>query len=339
MEESLGHGYVRLRVAEAERRQAKHDIRCVEDVVIELLRNARDAGARHLFVATWREDELRQLVVLDDGVGVPAPLWDRIFDARVTSKLESVHLDRWGVHGRGMALFSIRENARLAQVESSFEGGGCALRVCCDTTQLAERADQSSWPQVGKDEQGDYSITRGPHNIIRTCCEFALEERGRCDVYVGSPAEIVATARAKMRPDALTSADLLAGDLSTLPVLQRFSLAADARELVDVSAGCGLVMSERTAYRIISGAIRPVRSIASRLLKGEPRQARETTVDLSAEQRGLRLSHDDAEAFLALMERDFQLIADRYYLKLSEHPRIRVSGDRMTVSFSYESED
>ena len=46
VEENLGEGYVRLRVAEAERRQAKHDVRCVEDIVIEMLRNARDAGAR-----------------------------------------------------------------------------------------------------------------------------------------------------------------------------------------------------------------------------------------------------------------------------------------------------
>ena len=29
VEENLGEGYVRLRVAEAERRQAKHDIRCI----------------------------------------------------------------------------------------------------------------------------------------------------------------------------------------------------------------------------------------------------------------------------------------------------------------------
>ena len=34
VEESLGNGFVRLRVGEAERRQAKHDIRCAEDVVI-----------------------------------------------------------------------------------------------------------------------------------------------------------------------------------------------------------------------------------------------------------------------------------------------------------------
>ena len=55
VEENLGDGYVRLRSSEAERRQAKHDIRFVEDIVIELLRNARDAHARSVFVATARE--------------------------------------------------------------------------------------------------------------------------------------------------------------------------------------------------------------------------------------------------------------------------------------------
>ena len=38
VEENLGEGYVRLRVSEAERRQAKHDIQHVEDIVIEMLR-------------------------------------------------------------------------------------------------------------------------------------------------------------------------------------------------------------------------------------------------------------------------------------------------------------
>lgn len=45
VEENLGDGFVRLVVDEAERRQARHDIRCVEDVVIEMLRNARNAPA------------------------------------------------------------------------------------------------------------------------------------------------------------------------------------------------------------------------------------------------------------------------------------------------------
>ena len=90
VEENLGDGFVRLVVDEAERRQARHDIRCVEDVVIEMLRNARDAGATQVYVATGRTGTQRRVVMLDDGCGVPAALQEQIFEARVTSKLLSL---------------------------------------------------------------------------------------------------------------------------------------------------------------------------------------------------------------------------------------------------------
>ena len=70
VEENLGDGFVRLRTAEAERRQAKHDIRCIEDIVIEMLRNARDAHARNIFLATTKEGSARTLVFIDDGDGM-----------------------------------------------------------------------------------------------------------------------------------------------------------------------------------------------------------------------------------------------------------------------------
>lgn len=338
VEESLGQGFVRLRVAEAERRQAKHDIRCSEDIVIELLRNARDAGAHRIFLATSREAERRTLVMLDDGLGIPESMRERIFDARVTSKLESVHMDRWGVHGRGMALYSIRENTLEAKVESSLVGGGSAIRVVSDTSVLPERADQSSWPHVGTDEEGQRVIERGPRNIIRTCCEFALEERDACEVWLGSASEIVATMRARVRPTVTQSEAILIPDLSELPVVERFRLAADASELVRVAHACGLDISERSAHRIIAGQIHPVRSVRARLLHaGEPKRRRE--IDLAADRRGLRLSDEDARAFARAMERDFAYLAERYYLTLTSSPRLRVSNGRLSVTFDFEGED
>ncbi|HHJ98882.1 MAG TPA: ATP-binding protein, partial [Actinobacteria bacterium] len=119
VEESLGDGYVRLRVPEAERRQAEHDIRSVEDIVVELLRNARDAHAQRIFVATTREGSTRTLTMIDDGVGIPPALQDTVFEPRVTSKLETMVMDRWGVHGRGMALYSVRSNVVSARVACS----------------------------------------------------------------------------------------------------------------------------------------------------------------------------------------------------------------------------
>lgn len=332
VEENLGEGFVRLRVAEAERRQAKHDIRCIEDVVVEMLRNARDAGAKHIYVATSREGDRRVLTMLDDGSGIPEGMQERIFDARVTSKLDSVHMDRWGVHGRGMALYSVRENAQSACVVSSGAGKGSSIRVIADACQLQERADQSTWPVLGTDESGNQAIVRGPHNIVRCCGEFALEERGKCEVFVGSAPEIVATARRWVRPSIQGSDLLFLDSLEELPVLDRLKLAADARELLAEADSLGLEMSERTAHRIIAGQVRPLRSVLSRLLhKGGPGAQKD--VDLSRDRRGLRLSQGDAEEFARIMERDFSFIAERYYLSLSREPRLRVSHGRLTVSF------
>lgn len=338
VEENLGEGYVRLRVAEAERRQAKHDIRCVEDVVIELLRNSRDAGAKHIYVATAREGDLRTVVVLDDGSGVPDHMQGRIFEARVTSKLESVHLDRWGVHGRGMALFSVKENAVSAEVASSAPGLGCALKVVTDASTLSERADQSTWPTTGSDEDGQLVCERGPHNIVRTCCEFALEERGACEVYFGSPSEVAATARARARRTLDASELMFLDDIDGLPVLERLSVAADAQELRAVATRLGLDMSERTAHRIVSGQIKPQRSIVSRLThRTDARTPRQ--VDLSRDHRGLKISRQDSEEFSRSMERGFSALAEKYYLTLADAPKVRVGKGKITVTFDLEQGD
>lgn len=340
IEENLGQGFVRLRVAEAERRQAAQDIRCSEDVVIEMLRNARDAGARKIFLATARDGDQRIIVMLDDGSGIPQELWEAVFEARVTSKLESVHEDRWGIHGRGMALYSIHENAVEARVVDSLVGGGTSFKVVTDLTQLGERSDQSSWPAMTTGDGGEPLIERGPHNIIRACCEFALEEGERCEVYLGSAAEIVATARAYVRPH-LSGADaLMLADLSSLPILERFYLASDAKELAALSAAAGLGLSERTAQRIIAGTIKPVRSVLSQLLPEDARPARtQRPVDLTVDRRGLRLAKQDSEAFLALMERDFGYLSERYYLQLDGRPTLRVSNGRLSVYFDFQEDD
>ena len=338
VEENLGDGFVVLRVAEAERRQAKHDVRCVEDAVIEMLRNARDAGASHIYVATSREGDLRTTVMLDDGSGIPEGLHERIFDARVTSKLDTVHMDHWGIHGRGMALYSVRENAVTAEVKSSAPGLGSSLRIVTDVTQLPERADQSSWPSIGTDDDGVTSIVRGPHNIIRTCCEFALEERGRCEVYLGSPAEIVATARRRVRPTVSAPNLLFVDDLTELPVLERLRVAADAEELQEVSVALGLTISDRTAHRIVSGQIRPLRSVYAHLthkVSGDT----PTEVDLARNRRGLKLSEEDSSEFSRIMERDFAFLAERYYLNLASDPKIRFSQGKVIVTFEVEDSD
>ena len=340
VEENLGEGFVRLRVSEAERRQAKHDIQHVEDIVVEMLRNARDAGAQNIYVATTKEEGVRTLLFLDDGSGVPEDMRERIFDARVTSKLETMKMDRWGVHGRGMALFSIRQNADTAEVVTSAVGRGSSFRVIVDTERLNERADQSTWPHAAKNEEGVLACVRGPHNIIRAVCDFACEELHGCDVYLGTPTEIAATLFARASQSLDASQLLFIDSDDELSVTERLGTAADATDFIAIASSLGIEISERTAHRILAGAIPPLRSVASRLLRERtPGSDERAPVDLARDRRGLKIASDDLDTFCRALERDFGTLAQRYYLTLQGSPRVRVTRDKISVTFDIGKED
>lgn len=291
VEESLGEGYVRLRTSEAERRQAKHDIRSVEDVVVELLRNARDAHAQRIFIATTREGDRRLLTMIDDGVGIPASHHETVFEPRVTSKLDTMVMDRWGVHGRGMALFSVRANTATCRIAASDTHRGTAVTLFAENELLPERADQSTWPIVERDESGILRVIRGPHNIIRRVLEFACEHP-ELDVYLGSPAEVAATLCSVAR-DTIDTSDLLFCDTpERFPVWQRPASACDASELVTITSTLGLPLSERTAHRIMGGELTPVESMLSQSqVEEEPPAA--PVPDIYRDRRGLKIHHAD----------------------------------------------
>jgi hypothetical protein len=339
VEEDFGEGFVRLRISEAERRQAKHDIRSFEDVVVELLRNSRDARARRIFVANAREGDTRTLTIIDDGVGVPAGLHDRIFEPRVTSKLDTMVTDRWGVHGRGMALFSVRENVSSARIASSELHRGTALAVLSDTNALAERADQSTWPVVEPAEDGCLKVTRGPHNIVRRVLEFACEHP-EVAVYLGSPTEVVATLHQIARSN-LASADLLfCEDVARLPVWQRPAVAGDAVDLVEIADTIGLAISERTAHRILGGELAPLETVLAMVTDAEPEQEPERPApDIYRDRRGLKLHHTDLAEFQRELERAFDVVAERYFVHLKREPKIVVGKDEIRVRFEVEKED
>lgn len=337
VEESLGDGFVRLRISEAERRQAKHDIRSVEDIVVELLRNARDAHANRIFLATTREGDRRILTFVDDGVGVPVSMHERIFEPRVTSKLETMVMDRWGVHGRGMALFSIKSNVIDARIATSDAHKGASLTVVTDSAVLGERVDQSTWPAVERDAGGLPRISRGPHNIIRQVVEFALEHPG-IDMYFGSPAEVLATLHATTRDRAESSDLLFCDDLSRLPVWQRPGAASDAEELTEVASCLALGVSERTAHRILAGELPVLGTVLAQVL-GSSTGVAASTPDIYRDRRGLKIHHTDMAQFRSELEAAFDTIAERYYLHLKCEPKITVGKDDIRVRFEVEKED
>ena len=151
VEEDLGSGYVKLKISESERRQALQDIKCVEDIVVELLRNSRDAGSKNIFIATKKTEQKRRLIYcIDDGRGIPQKFHNLIFQSRVTSKLEDGAKDFYGFHGRGMALFSIKLNVEDIRIIYSDLKKGTSMLVDVDLEKIPEKKDQSALPRHHK---------------------------------------------------------------------------------------------------------------------------------------------------------------------------------------------
>ena len=317
IEYDFGGGFVRLRTSEAERRQARQDIRSSEDILIELLRNARDAGAAFLFVASWKEGTKRHLVVIDDGEGVPTSMHEHIFEPRVTSKLDTSHMDKWGMHGRGMALYSIAVNSECARVVTSDVGQGTSIEVVSNTTALSEKTDQSTFPTFKIDENGVVTV-RGPKNLVRTTCEFAIEERRTCTVYFGAPTEILAALYAFGSSRISPIDRAFCRDASTLPVVYRLATAADPESFAQLAASIGIPISERSARRILDGHIEPIAPI---LVSVRIDPAEQTTTKTAGKPtRGkkpshtVRVSHADVSAVGAAALDAFKQVAPNYFL-------------------------
>lgn len=200
IEEDLGDGYVKLKISEAERRQALQDINCVEDIIVELLRNSRDAGSKNIFIGTKKiEDKRRKIYFIDDGNGIPPNLQKLIFESRVTSKMENGIKDPYGFHGRGMALFSIKLNVDDISIVFSDRSKGASFYIDIDLLKIPEKKDQSVVPQIIKTD-GDLSIIGGVNNIIKTIIEFQLQNKD-INFFYGSPTQILATMREVLRKD------------------------------------------------------------------------------------------------------------------------------------------
>lgn len=343
VETDLGDGFVRLRSAEAERRQAAHDIRSTEDIVIEMLRNARDAQAKNVFLAVTREGGRRRLVMVDDGCGIPAALHGRVFEPRVTSKLDTMHLDKWGVHGRGMALYSIAVNAESARVAASAPGLGSSLLVETDLERVGEKTDQSTFPTFEQTESGAFAM-RGPRNVLRTACEFALEHRHECTVYCGSASDVAATLYAFGYATLSAAMRAFCPDVEVLPVCKRLAVAADPSAFAQVADSLGLDVSERTARRIMDGSIPPLDSLLDRIRaegfedEGAPAGGAKAPrrPKPARDARGLKLSAEDAVELKGQVRSAFADIARRYYLEEDVEPMLRVGKNALHITIPVE---
>lgn len=333
IEHDFGDGFVRLRTSEAERRQAAQDIRNVESIVLELLRNSRDAHAKNIFVAATREGDKRLLTVIDDGDGIPATMHAHVFEPRVTSKLDTNHMDAWGMHGRGMALYSIKVNVDEAYVASSAPGLGCAMRVSSAASRLAEKADQSTFPRFEIAESGEVNV-RGPRNILRTACEFAIESRDSCSVHVGSATEIASTLYSYGLATLSAIDRAFCKDVYALPLVKRLAASADPAQFAELAAEMGLDVSQRSARRVMDGEIPEAEPLLERITLTRPDGKHKSgkAKRPASGAKSFKLSKADADDLAASVRAIWPDIARRYYLSCEVEPTVRSHRDRIVVT-------
>jgi hypothetical protein len=142
----LGAGFARLTGVEGARRGPSR-ISYVEDALLELLRNARDAGATRIYVASKLTNKrYRTLTVIDDGHGIPDSHRDLILEPGVTTR----HLDPVSYpedppanpHGAGLSLYQIKTRSLDTKVLSS--SNPTSIQTTFDTNSIPERALQST---------------------------------------------------------------------------------------------------------------------------------------------------------------------------------------------------
>lgn len=326
VEEDLGSGYFKLNVAEAERRQARHDIRSVEDVVVEMVRNSRDAGASVVYVATGKESTgTRHVTIFDNGAGVPTDFHNLIFEPRVTSKIDDVVEDRFGVHGRGMALYSISSNTDELRLIDSEPGRGSVFAISINVKRLRERKDQSSFPKMKVTGGTKLKIVSGPHNVMRYLVELSMDAP-KLEIFYGSHTEILATIlRGHER-----------GGGKDLPVWSELFQIKDAETLSSMGAAFGLKVSPRNCRRILNGGIEPVHSIQF-LLRQMMTVA--PAGKIIQRRRAGKISEEDLDGFAKAVAESFRTVGKSYFLRLHGEPKITCSKTTIIIELHVEADE
>ena len=228
----LGNGFARLTGVEGARRGPSR-ITHLEDALFELLRNATDAGAERIYVAsTLKDRRYRTLTVIDDGHGIPDSHKDLILEPGVTTR----HLhpvtnpeDPSSPHGAGLSLYQIRARSLTTRVLST--SSPTAIQATFDTRTLPERALQST-------------SRPSKTNLRATLQRFTAKTNARREgqnlrAYYGPPARILAT------------------------LLHHHIIHSqkESGRLREAAAGLGLGISTRSVQRILRKEVRPVEAL------------------------------------------------------------------------------
>jgi hypothetical protein len=208
----------------------------VEDALLELLRNARDARAANIYVAsTLKDRRYRTLTVIDDGHGIPESHRDLILEPGVTTR----HLNpitepddpAATPHGAGLSLYQIKALALNVSVLSP--SSPTSIQATFDTNTLPERTLQST--------------TRPSKSNLRSTLKAFTDRINtphhspRLHSYYGPPARILAN---------------LLHDRIIQP-------ERDSVRVREVALALGLGVSTRNVQRILRGEVQPVEGVSA----------------------------------------------------------------------------
>ena len=174
---------------------------------------------------------------------------------------------------------------------------------------------------------------RGPRNILRTSCEFAIESRSTCSVYVGSPVEVAATLFYYGSATLSAIDKAFCRDVSQLPLSKMLATAGEPEELRALAQSLGLEMSERTARRIMNGeiaALEPILDCVEITRDNKPAAKKRTQTKQG--RKAIRFDKNDANLLKSTAREAFGEIARRYYLEGDIEPQMRVSYDKITLT-------
>jgi len=235
----LGAGFARLIGLEGARRGPSR-ITHVEDALLELARNARDAEATSILVAsTLKNKRYRTLTVIDDGHGIPESHRDLILEPGVTTR----HLDPVTdpedptPHGAGLSLYQIK--ARSLDTSVLSPSNPTAIRATFDTEPLPERTLQSTT----RPSKTNLRAT------LKTFAQTSNRRGHKLNLYYGPPARILAT-------------------LLHNRIIQP---KRDGAGMRGVANGLGLDLSTRSVQRVLRGEVRPAENVAGVAGVGEER--------------------------------------------------------------------